>query len=180
MVDAMTAMAVEIAKLHKSAAKAFGEDEAKELTGDVAGEMTRIDEAEIAIDGDAATVRYPAEPGEEEDPESPPPAPMVLKKVEGQWRVPMSELSKDTSPEEIDQRLADLETQTKVIAELVGEIGQGKYKTADTAAEAWQAKMMQALTPRKSDAEKSADKAKSSSEDKKSEGGKDAEAGKSK
>jgi hypothetical protein len=149
MVDAMSAMAVEIAKLYKASVKAFGEDQAKELTGDVAGEMGRIDEAEIAIDGEIATVRYPKEPTTAEDEAAPPPVPMTLKKVEGAWRVPMSELSKDSTPEEIEQTLTDLAAQTKVVSEVTSEITDGKYKTANKAAEGWQAKMMQVLMPRK-------------------------------
>jgi hypothetical protein len=37
--------------------------------------------------------------------------------------------------------------QTKVIADVTGEIAQGKYKNVDAVADAWQAKVMQALTP---------------------------------
>jgi hypothetical protein len=169
MVDAMAAMAVEIARLHKAAAKAFGNEAAKELTGELGAEMARIDGAEITFDApEAATVRYkaeapaapttaPAKPdasAADVDPPPPPPAPLVLKKIEGKWRVPISELSKDTTPEEIEQRLADLDVQTKVIAELSGEIAKGKHKTAEKAAEAWQAKMMQALAPRKPEPKK--------------------------
>jgi hypothetical protein len=156
MVDAMAAMAVQIAQLYKASAKAFGEDQAKGLTGDVTAEMSRIDGAEVSIEGDTATVRYAqeppapgdeAKPGEKDDAPAVPPPPMVLKKVDGRWRVPMSELSKGSTPEEIEQRLSDLEAQTKIIAELTTEIAAGKYKSAEKAAEAWQGKMMQALTP---------------------------------
>ena len=164
MVDAMTAMAVQIAQLYKASSKAFGEEQAKSLTGDVTAEMSRIDGAEVSIQGDSATVRYkeeaPPVQGETKGPDkdAPPPAPappMVMKKVDGRWQVPMSELSKGSTPEEIEQRLSDLEAQTKIIAELTGEITQGKYKSAEKAAEAWEVRMMAALTPpRKPDAEK--------------------------
>src|SRR5688572_16953444 len=64
MLDAMAEMAAQLAQLHKASAKAFGDDEAKLLTGDVGMEMGRIDEAEVSIEGDSATVRYkdPAPP----------------------------------------------------------------------------------------------------------------------
>jgi hypothetical protein len=171
MVDAMAAMAVQIAGLYRVSAKAFGEDEARGLTGDVAAEMSRIDKAQVSIDGDTATVRYaggeadpPAEgepsaaaapPAAEGQPapaaadESSQPPAMLLKRVDGRWRVPMSELSKDATPEGIEQRLADLAVQTRVISELAKDVAKGKYRTADEAAEAWHAKMMQALTPGK-------------------------------
>lgn len=161
MVDAMSAMAVEIAKLYKASAKAFGDDEAKELTGDVTGEVSRIDGAQIVIENDNATVRYPEEKSSGgEDAEAPPPVPMTLKKVEGNWRVPMSELSKDSTPEEIEQTLADLAAQTKVVIEMTGEVAAGKYKTVDKAAEAWQAKMMQVLLPKKAPETKPSEPAK--------------------
>jgi hypothetical protein len=163
MVDAMAAMAAELAALHKAAVKAFGEEDARALTGDVAAEMKRIDEAEVSIDGDTATVRYKPDPAEapaessdagavpaapaEGEPSPPPPPPMVMKRIAGRWQVPMSELSRDATPEGIEQRLADLEAQTKVIVELTKEIAKGKYRNADKATEAWQSKMMQALTP---------------------------------
>jgi hypothetical protein len=156
MVDAMAGMAGQIAQLHKASAKAFGDEQARALTGDVAAEMGRIDEAQVSIEGDTAKVTYkaePATPAASKDSEPAPageassPPPLVLKKVDGRWQVPVAELSKDTTPEEIEQRLADLDVQTKVIAELSAEIAAGKYKSADKAAEAWQAKTMQALTP---------------------------------
>lgn len=174
MVDAMAAMAVQIAGLYKASAKAFGEDEARALTGDAAAEMSRIDDAAVSIDGDTATVHYraPAEPQSAPGEDDPPPAPgknadnapapgpdegtpaaepkgMILKRVEGRWRVPMSELSKDATPAGIEQRLADLDVQTRVISDLAQEVAKGKYRSADEAAEAWHAKMMQALTPGK-------------------------------
>ena len=151
MVDAMAAMAAQIAKLYKASAKAFGEEQAKALTGDVVAEMKRIDEADVSIDGDTATVCYKPEETEatpaEGEPPPAPPVPMVLRKVDGRWMVPMAELSRDATPEGIEQRLADLAAQTKVIADLSAEIAAGKHRTAERAAEAWQSKMMQALTP---------------------------------
>lgn len=155
MVDAMAAMAVQIAGLYKVSAKAFGEDEARRLTGDVAAELTRIDDAEVSIDGDTATVRYrepdagAAAPVEGEAAAADAPAAMVLKRVDGRWRVLMSELSKDATPEGIEQRLADLDAQTRVIEGLAKEVAQGKYRDAEQAVEAWHAKMLRALTPGK-------------------------------
>jgi hypothetical protein len=178
MVDAMAAMAEGMARLRKAAAKAFGDDAAKELTGDLTGDLSRIEQAEITITGDSATVSYgkpepqpapaaenvnanPNESADEPDNEAggattePSTTPMVFKKVDGRWRVPMSELSKGTKPAEIEQRLEDLREQTKVIGEVADEIEKGKFKNADKAAEAWQLKMMQALTAKKPETRKS-------------------------
>jgi hypothetical protein len=150
MVDAMSSMAAEIARLNKAAAKAFGEEQAKALTGDLGAELTRIDEAKVSIDGETATVVYkPGEPAPKQTDlaSSDPAAPLQLSKIDGRWQVPMAKLSKGATPEQIEQRLSDVDVQTKVVADITGEITQGKYKNIDAVAEAWQAKVMQALTP---------------------------------
>jgi hypothetical protein len=150
MVDAMATMAAEIAHLYKAAAKAFGDEQAKALTGDLGAELTRIEQAKVSIDGETATVVYkPGEPAPKQADlaSADPAAPLQLSKIDGRWQVPMAKLSKDATPEQIEQRLADLDVQTKVIAEITAEIAQGKYKNIDAVAEAWQAKVMQALTP---------------------------------
>src|SRR4051812_15035556 len=97
MVDAMAAMAAQIAQLYKASAKAFGEEQAKALTGDVAAELGRIDRGGVSIPGDAATVVYKPAPPTGKDPAdatavdaSPP---MQLKKIDGRWQVPVSSLS---------------------------------------------------------------------------------------
>jgi len=150
MVDAMSNMAAEVAGLNKAAAKAFGEEQAKALTGDLGAELTRIDEAKISIDGETATVVYkPGDPAPKQTDlaSSDPAAPLQLSKIDGRWQVPMAKLSKGATPEQIEQRLADVDVQTKVIADVKEEVAQGKYKNVDAVADAWQAKVMQALTP---------------------------------
>jgi len=150
MVDAMAGMAAEIARLNKAATKAFGEEQAKALTGDIGAEISRIDEAKVSIDGDTATVVYkPGEPAPKQTDlaSADPAAPLQLTKVDGRWRVPMAKLSKGATPEQIEQRLSDVDVQTKVVAEITAEITQGKFKNIDAVAEGWQAKVMQALTP---------------------------------
>lgn len=159
MAAAMADYAAALAGLQKSAVAAFGEEGAKELTGDAppGEEVARIDAAALSVDGDDATVTFvpdkkdvkpPAgqQPkGEEEDP-PPPPEPVRLKKVDGHWRVPVAGLSKGAAPEEVKQRLADLAAQTKLIQEISTEVAAGKYKSAEKAGEAWRMKVY-ALTP---------------------------------
>ena len=150
MVDAMASMAAELANLNKAAAKAFGKEQAQALTGDLGAELTRIDQAKVAIDGDTATVVYkPGEPAPKQTDlaSADPAAPLQLSKIDGRWQIPMAKLSKGATPEQIEQRLSDVDIQTKVIAEITSEVTQGKYKNVDAVAEAWQAKVMQALTP---------------------------------
>ena len=149
MADAMAAMARALARLHAAAVKEFGEQGARELTGHPAGspqtELERIDAADVSHSdgGDSATVAFKPDAGEEE-----PAPPVVLRKVDGRWRVPVSDLAKGVQADDLKQRLADLAVQTKVIGGLTKEIAAGKYGNADQAADAWNAKITEALSPR--------------------------------
>src|SRR6185503_3243375 len=99
MVAAMADMAAAMAQLQKASVKAFGEEGAKEIVGDTqttdAQGRARIDAADVRLAGDTATVTVP----EGED------APVVLKRVGGQWKVPMSELSKNAEAAALEERL---------------------------------------------------------------------------
>jgi hypothetical protein len=142
MVAAMADMAKAMALLQKAAVKAFGEEGAKEMVGDTqaneADGRARIDAADVRVTGDTATVIVP----EGED------APVVLKRVAGQWKVPMSELSKNADPAALDERLAELGEQRKLVAQLTEEIGQNQFTTAAQAKDAWQSRAMQVVTRR--------------------------------
>jgi hypothetical protein len=142
MVASMAEMAGAMAELQKAAVKAFGEEGAKALVGDTqatdAEGRARIDAAEVRIQGDTATVVVP----EGED------APVVLKRVGAQWKVPMSELSKNADPAALDERLAELSEQRKLVAALTKEIADGQFGNPEQAKEAWQSRAMQVVTRR--------------------------------
>lgn len=142
MVGAMADMARAMAELQKAAVKAFGAEGAKEIVGDTqatdAAGRARIDAAEVRVQGDAATIII----AEGED------APVVLKRVGGQWKVPMAELSKNADPAVLDERLAELGEQRKLVVELAREIGEGQFAGPAQAKDAWQSRAMQAVTRR--------------------------------
>jgi hypothetical protein len=142
MVAAMADMAAAMAQLQKAAVKVFGEEGAKEIVGDTqatdAQGRARIDAADVRLAGDTATVIVP----EGED------APVVLKRVGAQWKVPMSELAKNADPTALEERLTELTEQRKLVAQLTDEIGQGQFKTPGQAKDAWQSRAMQAVTRR--------------------------------
>ena len=142
MVAAMAEMARAMARLQKAAVKAFGEEGAREIVGDTqatdAEGRARIDAADVRVTGDTATVIVP----EGED------APVVLKRVEGRWKVPMSELSKHADPAALDERLAELTEQRKLVAQLTDEIGAGQFNSPAQAKDAWQSRAMQVVTRR--------------------------------
>jgi hypothetical protein len=140
MVDADAQMAAALADLHRAAKKTFGAEGAKLITGDTAAgsaqSMARIDGAEIKPEGDTATVVYP-------DQKQPP---FVLKKVEGQWRIPISQTGRPVDPKVLDERLADLAVQRQVVQEVTRQILAKKFETADQAREAWRSRIVQAAT----------------------------------
>jgi hypothetical protein len=136
--------------LRHAAVSAYGEQSAAKLTTDPdAGfrqSMARIDAAEVVVapDGDSATVRYPGA----EQPEYT----LVRSRTDGQWRIPASHFSKHADPAALDRRVAELQLQVRIVRELSREIAAGKYRNAETATEAWQSKVMQALGPKPSGA----------------------------
>ena len=139
MVAAMGDMARALAGLHASALKAFGPEAAGLFTDDTQANfeqtLARIDAADVSLAGDAATVRY----AESKD------VAYQLRKVAGQWRVPVTQFSQGVSAEVLDRRLAELVVQTRIVNDLATEMNGGKYKNADAASQAWRSKMMSAL-----------------------------------
>jgi hypothetical protein len=145
MVTAMAEMARAMSALQKAAVKQFGREAAKEVVGDTdatdAESKARIDSADVKISGDTATVTM--EDGEE--------TPVVLKRVAGHWKLPMSELSKGADPAALEERLVALADQARLVRDLAGEIESGKYNTPAQAHEAWQSRAMQASMQKRPD-----------------------------
>ncbi|MDB5295110.1 MAG: hypothetical protein JWO31_1093, partial [Phycisphaerales bacterium] len=128
-----------LAGLHAAASAAFGPDAAGRFADDAAADFdrtsARIDAADVAVDADAATVRYP------EDKDHPYP----LKRVGTTWMVPAAHFTGGADPAALDRRLAELRVQTRIVADLTAEIAAGRYKNADAAGQAWRSKLMAAV-----------------------------------
>lgn len=146
VVAVMAEMSAALGSLRHAAVSAYGEQNASKLATDPeAGfkqSMSRIDGAEVVIapDGDSATVRYPGA----EQPEYT----LVRNRSDGHWRIPASHFSKNAEPALLDRRVNELRLQVQIVRELAREIAAGKYRNAETATEAWQSKVMQALGPK--------------------------------
>ena len=140
MVEADAQMAAALADLRRAAIAAYGDGAAKTVTGDTAAgaaeSIARIDAADVTISGDAATITY----RDERD------GPFVMKKVDGQWKVPVSQLGKPLDPVALNQRLTDLAVQNSVVREVTKLIRDNKLPTAEQAREAWQNRILQAAT----------------------------------
>lgn len=140
MVDADAAMAAALARLRAAAVEAFGPHGADIVTGDTdagtADSSARIETADVVVTGDVATVVY----RDEKD------SPFVLKKSGGLWKVPVSQLGKPLDPAALEERLADLAVQQKVVEELTEQIRQKKFATPEDARQAWRTRILQAAT----------------------------------
>lgn len=140
MVQADAEMAAALADLRRAAIAAYGEQGAKTLTGDTAAgsaqSLARIENADITTTADAATVTY------RDEKESP----FILRRVDGEWKVPVSEQGKPLDREALDQRLADLSGQTSVVRDIIKGIQNHKFTTPEQAREAWQSRIFQAAT----------------------------------
>ena len=137
MVDAVLAQQSTMMKFHAAAVTAFGADEAKKLPpGDVdaaiAESLLALDKFPESITGDTATV------GEGDQL-------LHLKKQGEKWILPVSLLAPQITADNVDQQLAKMGEQGKLLADMTDEIGKGKYKTADDAGKALQLKAMQQI-----------------------------------
>jgi hypothetical protein len=105
--------------------------------------MTRIDSAKVQLDGDTrAVVRN-------DNAEGPP---MALTRSNGQWRVPVAELSKDVEAADVERNVAALLDQARLMRQLSAEVAAGKYKTAAEARQALDKRILESALPQTSPA----------------------------
>jgi hypothetical protein len=137
MVAAVLGQQSAMMNFHNAAVKAFGEADAKKLPpGDVdaavAESLSALDKFPEAVTGDTATV------GEGEQV-------LHLKKQGEKWTLPVSSLAPQITAENVDQQLAAMGEQSKVLTDMTEDMNAGKYKTADDAGKALQLKAMQQM-----------------------------------
>jgi hypothetical protein len=134
MVSLMSDMAVSIAQLNKAMIGRFGRKPASAVLGGdpdetLARSLSDLDAASERIDGDTATVGTVSQS-------------FTLKKTaNGEWRIAVSEMSKDTTSAQVEEKATVLSGQMKAMHEITTGIADGKYATAADAASALHAKM---------------------------------------
>jgi len=135
MVDAMVAMAAAIKRLKTTSTEAFGQAGAAELIGDTAAltneQKTQLQSATETVSGEVATVTIQGTNT----------APVVLQRIAGEWRIPISELAKGITPQEFDQRLAALLSQSSILNRTADQIIANRFHTGQEAAE-WMHRQM--------------------------------------
>ena len=72
---------------------------------------------------------------------------MVLARVNGAWKIPVAELSKDVEAADVERNVAALLDQAKLMRELAEEVAAGKYKTAAEARQALDRRIVQSALP---------------------------------
>ena len=141
IVDAMAKSAEANNHLRKAAEKAFGPEAVGARTpGSPAAAnwdraMAQIDGAHEVINGENATVDLA--------PNQAPPLPM--KKVNGKWTIPLSQVAPPIEPSQLEQNLSDLDEQVRLVNEVAKETEAGKYKTLAEMNQALQEKVAKAM-----------------------------------
>ena len=129
MIEALIRLSRAVVHLGKTANTTFGESGAKVLLGDAntfgREAETQIKWATEKVSGNTATLSVPGYKV----------SPVVLEKIDGQWRIPMSELAKGISDIELDQRLGALSDQAAIIDRVADQIAAGRFHTGQEAAE---------------------------------------------
>ena len=72
---------------------------------------------------------------------------MILARVNGAWKVPVSELAKDVEAADVERNVAALIDQARLLRELSEEVSAGKYKTAADARQALDKRILQSALP---------------------------------
>lgn len=126
--DSTIDMAVALADLNHALAGKFGAEEAKTVVGDTAGQLqkslTAIAAASEKVTGDTAVVSIaPTTQGT-----------ITLKKVDGAWKISLTDKAKGLSPQQVDQVAAMVATELKQLKEMTAEVKAGKFTTATDAA----------------------------------------------
>ncbi len=136
MAEAIARMAAAQAHLKQVSLKAFGKEGSRGLLGDAAADDSQaaLDSASEHIDGDHATVSIPDG------------AAITLKRVDGEWKVPLGEISKGQSDEAINDRVLEISHQAAIYEEAAAEVISGKYKASEQVAEALRARLLKAAT----------------------------------
>jgi hypothetical protein len=112
--------------MNKAIFARFGAEQAKAALGGDPAEMlkqsmTTIDAASEKVDGDTAVISTAAQES------------MTLKKVNGAWKISVSDLSRGSTPAAIDERVAMLSNQMKAMQDVTAGVNAGKYATANEA-----------------------------------------------
>ena len=162
MAGGIADLAVAIADLDRAMVAKFGPGPTEQLMGDpndaLKANVDRLDRANEAINGETATVTSPPDaaapaagapagtsppgtPAQAADGPSPQES-MMLRKVNGQWKVSVSDLAKGSSNENIEKTLASVDTAVAGYKSVLADLNAGKLSTVEAVQTELNQKMM--------------------------------------
>jgi hypothetical protein len=109
-------------------------DPRQEQMQQLPGVYDTIDRAEQTQDGDTATLKVGGGEG----------SPLTLKKVNGQWRIPLAALIQSVDDGKLDSDAHQIDIQVKVMNSAASDVAAGKYATQESAVEDIKKRMMTA------------------------------------
>jgi hypothetical protein len=139
LLGAMADYAGSLADLRAAARQAYGAAGAVIVIGDTKAEsdkgLAAIEKAEVTIKGDTASVKYAGATD----------APIRLVKVDGRWKLPISQLAEGQDANASEMVVKELAAQTRIARTMAQEINAGKYKEgANKAREVWRSRLLEA------------------------------------
>jgi hypothetical protein len=145
MVNAMVETQTDMSSLSKAAASRFGDEAAHATFGDPAVAATMendiLSKATETITGDTATVT--ANQSHQ--------GTMMLKKVDGQWKIVVADMAKGVNPENLDKLLQDIDKSNLIMKQMAADIAAGKYTNAEAARSALDEKIAPVKAEQKAD-----------------------------
>jgi hypothetical protein len=144
MIDVTSDMAVAIADLKHLMTKRYGEVATQiamnESPDALPQSLAKIDSAEQKVDGDLAVINLSAAMPRES---------MSLVRTGDYWKISVPQQIKDEglTPEQVDEKIATVSSQSRIIRDLTTEVTAGKYPTAADAASALREKMSASHEP---------------------------------
>jgi hypothetical protein len=157
MAGAIADLAVAIADLDQAMVAKFGASATEPLMGNrdaiLADISAKLDKATESVHGDTATVTSspdaagpipgaaaPTDPATGGGPS--PQDVMTLKRVDGQWKVSVSDLAKGSSSENVERTLSSVDAGIAGYRSVLADLNAGKLTSVDAVAAALNAKMM--------------------------------------
>ncbi|HWP41292.1 MAG TPA: hypothetical protein VNL70_10240 [Tepidisphaeraceae bacterium] len=120
------------ANFRRAAADAFGAEAASQLAADPAAELAqseqRIRQADVAIDGDQATVQMDNNRIE-------------LLRQQGQWKLAMSNLTAGMDAADVERHMRLMQVFRDVVVQTTQELTAGEYKTVEQVSDAIRSKL---------------------------------------
>ncbi len=142
LIAAMADYSAALVGLHKAAESAYGPEGAKVVTGDInaqsADGLAALDKAEVKIDGDTALVKLAGAT----DP------PVMLVRVDGRWKVPLSQLLDGADKSVELQRYRVLTMQAGLARKTAEEVSAGKFREGAIKAAELASRLLEPMAPR--------------------------------